>query len=120
MNDVALAFEPLALDPTSQTVSYQGRDISLTPREFAILQALLEHPGSPVSRMELRLRLYGGNEPGILGNPVQVHIHHLRAKLGEDVIRTVRGAGYVVRKVTCLTPPPSVISTTAAESDLKP
>jgi two-component system response regulator QseB len=46
--------------------------------------------------MELRERLYGAHEPAVLGNPVEVHIHNLRTKLGAGVIRTVRRAGYVI------------------------
>lgn len=86
----------LVIDRGAGTVTYQGRTIALSPREFAIFEALVACPGTPVSRRELRERLYGEKEPGILGNPVQVHIHNLRAKLGEQVILTVRGAGYVV------------------------
>ena len=70
--------------------------VKLSPRERAILEALLERPGRPVSRRQIRERLYGAREAQVLGNPVEVHIHNLRAKLGADVIRTVRGLGYVV------------------------
>ena len=53
--------------------------------------------GRPISRRQLRERLYGAREPEVLGNPVQVHIHNLRAKLGEvhaTLIQTVRSVGY--------------------------
>lgn len=104
MNDVSLAFGHLVVDRGAQTVIYQGRKIALSPREFAILDALVACPGTPVSRRELRERLYGAKEPAILGNPVQVHIHNLRTKLGEDVIRTVRGSGYVVSRMLATAP----------------
>ena len=68
----------------------------LSPRERAILAALLERPGRPISRRQLRERLYGAREPDVLGNPVEVHIHNLRTKLGKGVIRTVRGLGYLI------------------------
>lgn len=68
----------------------------LSPRERAILDALRERPGRPVSRMQLRERLYGERERDVLGNPIQVHIHNLRTKLGQGVIRTVRGLGYLI------------------------
>jgi two-component system response regulator QseB len=69
---------------------------NLSPRERAILEVLLERPGRPISRRQLRERLYGAREPDILGNPVEVHIHNLRAKLGQGFIRTVRGVGYLI------------------------
>ena len=68
----------------------------LSPRERAILEALLERAGRPVSRMQLRERLYGAREPEVLGNPIEVHIHNLRTKLGQGVIRTARGLGYFI------------------------
>jgi two-component system, OmpR family, response regulator QseB len=71
-------------------------NLNLSPRERAILEALLERPGRPISRRQLRERLYGAREPEVLGNPVEVHIHNLRAKLGEGVIRTIRGLGYFI------------------------
>jgi two-component system, OmpR family, response regulator QseB len=73
-----------------------ARAPSLSPRERAILEALLERPGRPISRRQLRERLYGAKEPEVLGNPVEVHIHNLRAKLGAGVIRTARGLGYFI------------------------
>jgi two-component system response regulator QseB len=77
-------------------VSGAIRALGLSPRERAILEALLERPGRPVSRTQLRERLYGAKEPHVLGNPVEVHIHNLRTKLGTDVIRTVRRLGYAI------------------------
>ena len=62
-------------------------------REFAILNALMEHPGRIMPRAQLEERLYGWQED-IESNAVEVHIHHLRAKLGSDFIETVRGVGY--------------------------
>ena len=69
----------------------------LSPREFALLQALLEHPGRILSRAQLEERLYGWGEE-IESNVVEVHVSALRRKIdapfGTDTIRTVRGAGY--------------------------
>jgi len=70
--------------------------VNLSPRERAILEALLERPGRPISRRQLRERLYGAKEPQVLGNPVEVHIHNLRTKLGAGVIHTARGLGYFI------------------------
>src|SRR4051812_41233721 len=97
MTDACPAFGQLFIEPGSRMVTIGGREIKLSAREFAILRVLVEARGRPVSRTELRERLYGEREPDILGNPVQVHMHNLRAKLGEEVIETVRGSGYVIR-----------------------
>jgi|SRR5690349_22327298 len=105
MNDLSPDYGQLLIDRVARTVSFRGRELNLSPREFAILEVLIERPGTPVSRMELRERLYGTREPDILGNPVQVHMHNLRAKLGEEVIQTVRGSGYVVGAAWLGTPP---------------
>lgn len=87
----------LALDRSSCTVTFGGERVYLSPSEFLILQALLERPGVALSREQLRDRLYGGDRE-ILGNPVEVHVNHLRAKLGPGLIRTLRGVGYVIPK----------------------
>jgi two-component system response regulator QseB len=105
MNDLSTDYGQLIIDGVSRTATFRGRELNLSPREFAILQVLIARPGTPVSRMELRERLYGTREPDILGNPVQVHMHNLRAKLGEDIIQTVRGAGYVVSAAWLGAPP---------------
>jgi two-component system response regulator QseB len=80
----------------TRTFTWDGRQVALSPRERAILEALLERPGRPISRRQLRERLYGPREPDVLGNPVEVHIHNLRTKLGEGAIRTLRGLGYFI------------------------
>jgi two-component system response regulator QseB len=84
------------LDPAAHQVSRDGVDVALSPREFALLQLLLERPGSILSRAQLEERLYGWGEE-VESNAVEVHIHGLRKKLGADFILTVRGVGYRVR-----------------------
>jgi two-component system, OmpR family, response regulator QseB len=85
----------LSLDPASHELRRDGVPVPLSPREFALLHALLEHPGRILSRAQLEERLYGwGEEVG--SNVVEVHIHSLRRKLGVDIIRNVRGVGYRV------------------------
>jgi two-component system response regulator QseB len=84
------------LDPAAHQVSRDGVDVALSPREFALLQLLLERPGSILSRTQLEERLYGWGEE-VESNAVEVHIHGLRKKLGADFILTVRGVGYRVR-----------------------
>ncbi|MDB5751965.1 MAG: DNA-binding response regulator [Ramlibacter sp.] len=81
----------LAVDPNSRTVQRGGAVVELTEQEFAVLLALLEDQPRPLSRADIQAR--SGNKVGD-GNAVEVHVHHLRRKLGENVIQTVRGVGY--------------------------
>ncbi|MDS4039571.1 MAG: response regulator transcription factor [Candidatus Competibacter sp.] len=83
----------LRLDPVAHAVEYQGRSVSLSAREFALLHALVESPGAVLSREQLEDRLYGWGEE-VESNAVEVHIHNLRRKLAPRLIRTVRGVGY--------------------------
>ncbi len=88
---------PLVLDPATHEVRLHGDAIKLSGREFALLHALLQDPGVPLSRSQLEDRLYGWDEE-IGSNAVEVHIHALRRKIGSDLIRNVRGVGYLVPK----------------------
>jgi two-component system response regulator QseB len=74
-------------------VERDGEPVRLSRREYAILHALMAHPGQILSRGRIEEKLYGWQEE-VESNAVEVHIHHLRAKLGPDMIRTVRGIGY--------------------------
>ncbi len=85
----------LALDPAAHEVTLEGEPVALSAREFALLQALLERPGRPLSRAQLEERLYGWGEE-VESNAVEVHVHALRKKLGAHWIRTLRGVGYMV------------------------
>ncbi|BAP57360.1 response regulator receiver:transcriptional regulatory protein, C-terminal [Thioploca ingrica] len=87
----------LCLDPAAHTLTQAGQAITLSHREFAILQTLLENVGKVLSRTQLEESLYGWDDL-IESNAVEVHIHHLRKKLGKDLIRTIRGVGYTVPK----------------------
>ena len=84
---------PLTLDPASHEVSLDGTPVALSAREFAILEALMERPSAVLSRAQIEDRLYGWDEE-VASNAVEVHVHNLRRKLGEGLIRTVRGLGY--------------------------
>ena len=72
-------------------------EVPLLAKEFAILHHLLEHAGQVVTRAQLEQALYGW-QAEVDSNAVEVHIHHLRKKLGADIIRTLRGVGYLVTK----------------------
>ena len=86
----------LVVDPTAHTVQLHGETVEVSPREFVVLQLLLENAGKVLSRARLEEALYGAGDIG--SNAVEVHVHHLRRKLGADLIHTLRGVGYIVRK----------------------
>jgi DNA-binding response OmpR family regulator len=87
----------LTLDPATRQATLKGQPVTLSAREYALLAALLERPGAILSRAQLEQRLYGWGEE-VESNAVEVHIHHLRRKLGNDAIRNVRGLGYTLAK----------------------
>lgn len=88
----------LRLDPATRQACVLGADtVQLTNREFALLQALMVRPGAILSRGELEERIYGWGEE-VESNAVEYLIHALRRKLGNDVIRNIRGAGWMVLK----------------------
>jgi DNA-binding response OmpR family regulator len=91
----ALAHGRLRLDPATHSAWLDEQPLPLSAREFALLQALLEKPDAVLSRAQLEERLYGWDQP-VGSNAVEVHIHHLRRKLGERAIRNVRGVGYTL------------------------
>ncbi len=85
----------VTVDLANRRVSHAGRAVELTPREYAVLVALLSHPGRVHSRAQLEQETYAwGRE--VESNAIEVHVHHLRAKLFAGLIRTVRGLGYVI------------------------
>ncbi|HEY9040171.1 MAG TPA: response regulator transcription factor [Roseovarius sp.] len=83
----------LLLDPAAQTGEFHGTALRFSRREFAVLHALIERPSHILSKSQIEDRLYGWQED-VESNAVEVHIHHLRAKLGRGYIETVRGLGY--------------------------
>ena len=85
----------LRLDPAAREVTFRGRAVELQPREFAMLQELMLNAGRVLSREQLIERLYAWGEE-IESNAIEVHVHHLRRKLAPDLIRTVRGVGYLL------------------------
>lgn len=83
----------VTIDPAARKVTRNGMPIDLTAREFALLAALARRPGAVLTRAQLAEALYGWNE-SIESNAVDVHVHHLRRKLGAGLIETRRGLGY--------------------------
>lgn len=85
----------LQLDPIRFEVVLDGQHIDLPRREFALLRTLVENAGRIVSREQLQQGLYGWDDD-VSSNTLEVHVHHLRRKLGASRIRTVRGVGYLL------------------------
>jgi DNA-binding response OmpR family regulator len=81
------------LDPASRRVTVAGADVTLTTREYGLLQYLMRRPGDVVSKTELLDHVWDASEE-TAPNAVEVYIGYLRRKLGRDVVETVRGAGY--------------------------
>ncbi|MDO9272120.1 MAG: response regulator transcription factor [Rugosibacter sp.] len=87
----------LMLDPIARQITQHGEAVELSAREFDLLQALLENAGRVMTRTQLEGALYGWrDEPD--SNALEVHIHHLRRKLGNELIKTLRGIGYTISK----------------------
>jgi two-component system OmpR family response regulator/two-component system response regulator QseB len=86
-----ISYRDLVLDPNNRFVQRAGTPVELTEQEFAVLLALLEDRPRTLSRADIQAR--SGNRVGD-GSAVEVHVHHLRKKLGDNVIQTVRGVGY--------------------------
>jgi two-component system response regulator QseB len=85
----------LVLDSARREARFRGEPLTLSAREFALMEILLARPGIVFSRGQLEDKLYGWGEE-IGSNTIEVYIHQLRRKLGADFIRNVRGAGYTV------------------------
>lgn len=96
-SDPLLIHGEVVLDPAAHSVTVAGQPVELSSREFSLLQMLLESAGRVLTRSQLEQSLYGWrDEPD--SNALEVHIHHLRKKLGSDLIRTLRGVGYTIAK----------------------
>jgi DNA-binding response OmpR family regulator len=85
----------LRVDPTTREVSAEGRQVHLSAKEYALLLRLISQPRRPLSQEQLAEALYDWGAD-IASNAVEVHVHHLRRKLGPDWVRTIRGVGYVL------------------------
>jgi two-component system response regulator QseB len=86
---------PVTFDAAARRVTLDGREVALSARELALLEALLDRPGSILSRAQLEERIYGWGEE-VESNAIEVYVHALRKKLGAGFIRTVRGVGYMI------------------------
>ena len=87
----------ISLNPASHEVLFDNAVVDLSQREFSLLQLLIESSGHALSRDYLEEHIYGWNKD-IESNALEVHIHHLRKKLGNSFIQTIRGVGYIIQK----------------------
>lgn len=85
----------LVIAPDTRKVTYRGKDVILSSKEYALLVALAEREGVVWSRTQLEEKLYNWDNT-VGSNAIEVHIHHLRKKLSDGAIKTVRGVGYLL------------------------
>ena len=85
----------LRISPATREVVYRGVPVILSSKEYALLAALAERQGVVWSRAQLEEKLYNWDN-GVGSNAIEVHIHHLRKKLSDSAIKTVRGVGYLL------------------------
>jgi len=87
----------LTLDPASREVKYDAKAVDLSPREFDLLHELMLNAGKVLTRAQLESKIYPWGEE-VESNALEVHVHHLRKKTATDVVKTVRGVGYLMPK----------------------
>ncbi len=93
----AFEHKGVSLNPATREATLNGQPVSLSAREWAVLEPLLARPGVVLSRTQLEEKLFSWKDE-VSSNAVEVYIHGVRKKLGNDLIQTVRGLGYVVPK----------------------
>jgi DNA-binding response OmpR family regulator len=92
-----LRLHGVLLDPAQHRVEYRGEPVELTARQFTLLHELMLNAGRVLSREQLENRVYPWGEE-LESNAIEVHVHHLRRKLAPELVRTVRGVGYLMPK----------------------
>lgn len=85
----------VVFDSATRSVSCNGEPVTLTPRELAVLELFLHNKGRVLARPLIQEKLYNWDDE-VSSNAVEVHIHHLRRKLGNGFIRTIHGVGYTL------------------------
>ena len=90
-------YRNITINPVTREIMVDGTQVSLSAREWAVLEALVARPGAVLSRAQLEEKLYSWRDE-VSSNAVEVYIHGLRKKLGSDLIQNVRGVGYMVAK----------------------
>ncbi len=90
-----LTIQDIVLTPAGRTVTRAGIEVTLSQREFDLLHTLMLNAGRVLTREQIEQNLYSWGEE-VESNAIEVHVHHLRRKLGSALIRTVRGIGYTL------------------------
>jgi two-component system response regulator QseB len=90
-----LIHKKIELNPINHKFTQNNIEIELSPKEFAIIKSLMENIGKVISKDSLENILYSWDNSAE-SNTVEVHIHHLRKKIGKDIIKTIRGIGYII------------------------
>ncbi len=90
-----LNYGNLSLDTTAKTVTLHGNPLTLTQREYLLLELMLSQPKHILSRAQMEDKLYGWDQE-VESNAIEVHIHNLRKKMGKNFIITKRGLGYQI------------------------
>ncbi len=93
-----IRYGELRVDPAAQRVFLREQEINLPRREYMLLKELLDHVGEVLTRDKLEASLYGWMEE-VESNALEVHVHHLRKKLYPELIRTMRGVGYLIPRL---------------------
>ena len=93
------AYKHISINPATREVLAEGQPVSLSAREWAVLELLLARPGMIYSRKQLEEKIYSWRDD-VSSNAVEVYIHGLRKKLGTELIQNVRGLGYMVPRST--------------------
>ena len=93
----SLLIQGVVLDPAARSVHVDGKSVILSAREFDLLHVLMLNAGRVLSREQIEQHLYSWGQE-VESNAVEVHVHHLRRKLGSTLIQTVRGVGYLVMR----------------------
>lgn len=97
-HDSILLFGDIAMDTASHQVTYKSVPVNLSRREYALLHTLIERPGKVFSRDQLQQAIYSWDDD-VSSNTMEVYIHNLRKKFYPELIKTLRGIGYVARPV---------------------
>ncbi|MDB5998585.1 MAG: transcriptional regulatory family protein [Rhizobacter sp.] len=88
---------PLRMEPARHLLWLRGRPLRVSVKDFSLLEVLMRHPGVVLSREQIEEQLYGWDHE-VGSNAVEVRIHHLRKKLGAEVLQNIRGLGYRIRE----------------------
>ncbi|MDH5357411.1 MAG: response regulator transcription factor [Gammaproteobacteria bacterium] len=96
LKHAGLTIGTVTLDSASHQVSVADKAVDLSRREFMVLKALMENAGRVQTRDSLESKLYSWGEE-VASNTIEVHIHHLRKKLPDNFIQTLRGIGYIIK-----------------------